>query len=176
MGIALSEDIAGTVAAEDTSAAMRYRPAVSSRECALMEEAARLREQVRDLNSLADKQSRLIGQQRDELRTLRGDNDIAAKGCKISFLEIARAQVQVEYEYTPADEPTEDDPGWPEEIVPLRMFVNGRWVDIEDFASALDSDALIDAIKGLSPVVRVRHSLGFEPFPELSIRAAKDQA
>ena len=43
MGIALSEDIAGTVAAEDTSAAMRYRPAVSSRECELMTENAELR-------------------------------------------------------------------------------------------------------------------------------------
>jgi len=115
-------------------------------------EAGTLRELTRDLNALVEKQASLIGQQRDELRTLKGENVIPSRGCHIAHIVVADITAAVEFDYEPAERAVYDvdspacGPGCPESIEPLRIYLNGRWCDLTDVCSALTDDALVQAI------------------------------
>lgn len=134
--------IAGAVAAEDRAAVQSYRPAVSSRECELMAslghteaEAGSLRELVRDLNALCAKQASLIGQQREELRTLKGTNATPQRGCSFHTTTLGDADVLCEYEFEPASGDGWNEPREPATVTLIQLFINGKWCDAEDILS-----------------------------------------
>lgn len=128
------EFIAGTVAAEDTAAAMRYRPAVSSREVQLMTECAELR-------TLADKMAAKVADLGEQLRTLKGDNATPQRGCQFYTACVGEATVLCEYEYSAAEDPIYDadhpgvGPGHDAELALIQVLINGQWCDPADFMS-----------------------------------------
>lgn len=140
--------IAGAVAAEDKSAALTFVP--MDRIHRLQTEAGEQRaradaaermcaeqsELIRDLNALCTKQARLIGEQRDELRTLKGTNATPQSGCEFHRTIIGDAEVLCEYEYEPASGDGWNEPREPATVTLIQILVNGKWCDAEDVLPA----------------------------------------
>jgi hypothetical protein len=146
---ALPQDIAATVAEEDRAAAARFVPASEARCLNLMAQNAELRQQLEDATSLTYSYAKLIGQQREDLRTLRGENATPQRGCEFFSACLGDATALCEIEFTEAEAPIYDPdhpgvgPGHPAEVSLIQILVNGQWCDPTDFMS----EAAIEAIE-----------------------------
>jgi hypothetical protein len=148
---ALPQDIAATVAEEDRAAAARFVPASEARCLNLMAQNAELRQQLEDATSLTYSYAKLIGQQREDLRTLKGENATPQRGCQFHTTILGDAEVLVEYEYEPASGDGWNEPHEPATVTVLQLFINGKWCDASDI---LDEDRIekieVEIVEGMA--------------------------
>ena len=127
-----------------------------SRIARLMLEAAEQRERAERLSEALDAAQRRIAHLNNDLATATGANATPQDGSAVARVIVGDAYVQVEYDYTPAEDAVMDvespvcGPGHPEEITPLRVFINGYWCGLQDVQAALDDDTLIERIGAAS--------------------------
>jgi hypothetical protein len=161
MGIALSEDIAGTVMAEDRTASRNFAP--MDRIARLQTEAGEQRARADALDQLAAEQQLTIHRLRSELEhqthdsirrltrrceelahdlaTLKGENATPQRGCQFFSACVGEATVLCEYEYSAAEAPIYDadhpgvGPGHDADLALIQVLINGQWCDPTDFMS-----------------------------------------
>lgn len=92
--------------------------------------------------SRADALAQEVGRLKRELDQFRseylGKGQRPQSGCKFATVSLEEAEVLVEYEFRPEQEPIYDvespgvGPGCPASLTVLQMLVNGRWIDPRD--------------------------------------------
>lgn len=127
-------------------------PGQSDRVSRLMADNAEQRDLIAALQDRNAVLARKVAELTADLRTLKGENAQAQRGCQIAEVRCDEARVLIEYDYTPAEEGSCDDrsprfgPSHPEVIDPLRAFINGYWCDLQDVLAALSDDVLVQRI------------------------------
>jgi hypothetical protein len=94
-----------------------------------------------------DNLSRLAAELQADLDVLTGKHAMPMSGCEITEITVEEARLLIEYEYTPAQARTWDAPGFSAAVSPIRAFVNGCWIKIDDLCDALDLDRLAQRIE-----------------------------
>lgn len=97
--------------------------------------------------------ARRVADLSQELRDLKGDSARAQPGCHLAATYCGDARVLIEFDYQAAQDGSADfesprfGPDTPEEIEPLRAFINGHWVDLSDLDGGLSEDRLQEACR-----------------------------
>lgn len=120
----------------------------STREQVLMADNAAQRIRIEALEQRNDDLARKVAYLSADLRTLKGDDAMPERGCKIAHVRIGEATVLVEYAYDPGEPQTYTDPGCGPTVEAYRAFVGGYWLDLQDIRDALSDEALCDYIIG----------------------------
>lgn len=128
-------------------------PAKSPRAELLMATNAEQRTQIEALQERNAVLARRVADLSQELRDLKGDSARAQPGCHLAVTYCGDARVLVEFDYQAAEDGSTDlesprfGPDTPEEIEPLRAFVNGHWIDLYDLNAGLSEDRLQEACR-----------------------------
>jgi hypothetical protein len=136
-GLILNEDaIAQAIRAEDDADRARFRDLQQAQIERLRSELAAERTAKLEAESLTGKYANLIGQQREELRTFRGQNATPPAGCAFHTTILGDAEVLVEYEFEPESGDGFNEPHESASVTVLQLLINGKWCDAEDILSA----------------------------------------
>lgn len=121
----------------------------------LMQRAAEAEERARQAEARARQLADVLHQTQllasslsEQVRMLKGEGAQAQAGCHIVPVPVDCGYVLVEYELEDGEPETHEHPGDPGAIVPLHVFVGGKWIGVDDLRSALDHDALVESIEG----------------------------
>lgn len=107
---------------------------------------AEQRVRIEKLQDMLHETQRLAANLGSQVRELKGENATAQPGCQIVNVPFVCGYLVVEAQIEAGEQETFDHPGDSGSIVPINVFVNGRWLDVEDLCAALDRDALVEAI------------------------------
>lgn len=118
----------------------------SVREQLLMADNAALRIRMEAMEARNDELARKVAYLSADLRTLKGDDAMPSRGCKLAHIRIGEATVLVEYAYEPGEFQTYTDPEYGATVEVYRAFVGGYWHDLQDLRDALSDEELADYI------------------------------
>ena len=107
---------------------------------------AEQRVRIEKLQEMLHETQRLAANLGSQVRALKGENATAQPGCQIVNVPFDGSYLVVEAQIEAGDCETFDHTGDPGAIVPINIFVNGRWLDVDDLRAALDLDGLRDRI------------------------------
>ena len=107
---------------------------------------AEQRVRIEKLQDMLHETQRLAANLGSQVRELKGENATAQPGCQIVNVPFDGSYLVVEAQIEAGDCETFDHTGDSGSIVPIHIFVNGRWLDVDDLRAALDLDGLRDRI------------------------------
>ncbi len=107
---------------------------------------AEQRVRIEKLQAMLHETQRLAASLSEQVRMLKGEGAQAQAGCHIVPVPVDCGYMLVEYEREDGEPETHDHPGDAGAIVPLHVFVGGKWIGVDDLRSALDHDALVESI------------------------------
>jgi hypothetical protein len=107
---------------------------------------AEQRVRIEKLQDMLHETQRLAANLGSQVRELKGENATAQPGCQIVNVPFDGSYLVVEAPIEAGDCETFDHTGDSGSIVPIHIFVNGRWLDVDDLRAALDLDGLRDRI------------------------------
>jgi hypothetical protein len=107
---------------------------------------AEQRVRIEKLQDMLHETQRLAANLGSQVRELKGENATAQPGCQIVNVPFDGSYLVVEAQIEAGDCETFDHTGDSGSIVPINIFVNGRWLDVDDLHAALDLDGLRDRI------------------------------
>lgn len=107
---------------------------------------AEQRVRIEKLQEMLHETQRLAANLGSQVRELKGENATAQPGCQIVNVPFDGSYLVVEAQIEAGDCETFDHTGDSGSIVPIHIFVNGRWLDVDDLRAALDLDGLRDRI------------------------------
>jgi hypothetical protein len=110
---------------------------------------AEQRVRIEKLQDMLHETQRLASSLSAQICELKGENATAQDGCQIVNVPFDCGYLAVEAQIEAGERATFDHPGDSGSIVPINVFVNGRWLDVDDLCAALDRDALVEAIAGV---------------------------
>lgn len=107
---------------------------------------AEQRVRIEKLQDMLHETQRLAANLGSQVRELKGENATAQPGCQIVNVPFDGSYLVVEAQIEAGDCETFDHTGDSGSIVPINIFVNGRWLDVDDLRAALEYEALVEAI------------------------------
>lgn len=111
-------------------------PQRSTREQILMADNAALRIRCEALEARNDELARKVALMGSELRTLKGEDALPQRGCRLVTVPFLMGSLLCEVEGTDKDD----------SAVVCNVFINGRWLDPQDVASDMSIDHLMDLV------------------------------
>lgn len=110
-------------------------PQRSTREQILMADNAALRIRCEALEARNDDLARKVALMGSELRTLKGEDALPQRGCRLVTVPFLMGSLLCEVEGDGRDE-----------LTVCNVLVNGRWLDPQDVASVMDLDNLTELV------------------------------
>ena len=113
---------------------------------------AEQRVRIEKLQEMLHETQRLAANLGSQVRELKGENATAQDGSHIARVILGDCYALVEYDHVAAEAPNYNvesptcGPGRDESIIPLNVFLNGYWCDIDDVRAALDAGRLVERI------------------------------
>lgn len=108
----------------------------SVREQTLMADLAAERVGREAAEQRADELARTVARLSSELRTLKGDDALPQRGCRLVTVPFLMGSLLCEVEGTDKDD----------SAVVCNVFINGRWLDPQDVASDMSIDHLMELV------------------------------
>lgn len=111
-------------------------PQRTGREFTLMADNAALRIRIEALEARNDELARKVALMGSELRTLKGEDALPQRGCRLVTVPFLMGSLLCEVEGTDKDD----------SAVVCNVFINGRWLDPQDVASVMNIDNLMNLV------------------------------
>ena len=110
-------------------------PQRSTREQILMADNAALRIRIESLELRNDELARKVALMGSELRTLKGEDALPQRGCRITTVPMLMGSLLCEVEGDGK-----------EELTVCNVLINGRWLDPQDVRAHMDLDHLTELV------------------------------